>query len=196
MKTVLWVCLISHVALPQVVSGQEVLFDGLDLDLNALALRSKYPSSRHAFWPSDGGRIVSPRNNEEFEGALSDRSGRYLIRLSQEESFEDVYLLDIRFEEGGISEFHLSFEKPPDYLESEPQDWAASHYARHPDCHLVEAKLKDQFGEPSLESEWSEERLLHRPRSWSLPGQRVELDCYSLDGQGRALAAEVIFRRR
>ena len=194
MKTVLWVLLISQVALPQ-ASGQEVFFDGLDLDLDALALRSKYPSSRHAFWPSDGGRIVSPRNNEEFERALSDRSGRYLIRLSQDESFEDVYLLDIRFE-GEVTEFHLSFEKPADYLESQPQDWAASHYARHPDCPLIEAKLKGQFGEPSLEREWSEERLLHQPRSWSLPDQRIELDCYSLDGQGRPLAAEVVFRRK
>ncbi len=195
-RSVFWVCLISQVAFPQVISGQEVLFDGLDLNLDALALRSKYPSSRHAFWPSDGGRIMSPRNGEEFERALSDRSGRYLIRLSQDESFEDVYLLDIRFEEREIAEFHLSFEKPADYLKTEPKDWAASHYARHPDCHLIETKIKDRFGEPSLEREWSEERLLHQPRSWSLPDQRVELDCYSLDGQGKQLAGEVIFRRR
>ncbi len=196
MKSVFWVCLISHVAFPQAISGQEVFFDGLDLNLNALALRSKYPSSRHAFWPSDGGRIVSPRDTGEFERALANRSGRYLIRLSQEESFEDVYLLDIRLEEGEIGELYLSFDKPTNFLETEPKDWAASHYARHPDCHLIETKIKDQLGDPSLKAEWSEERLFHQPKSWSLPEQVIELGCYSLDGQGKLLAAEVIFRRR
>jgi len=196
MKLVFWVCLISHGAFTQVISGQELLFNGLDLNLDVLTLRSKYPSSRHAFWPSDGGRIVSSRDTGEFERALSDRSGRYLVRLSQEEAFEDVYLLDIRLEEGGIAEFRLSFEKPANYLKTEPKDWAASHYARHPDCHLIETKIKDQLGDPSLKAVWSEERLFHQPKSWSLPEQVIELGCYSLDGQGKLLAAEVIFRRR
>lgn len=173
---------------------QEENWKGLAHRTNVSGLRDLFPRSSHEFWESGSGRVAPASDkNVDFDFLLRSGSGRYIIRLSPEDSFDHVYYIETLIDRGHIFYLRLSFERPAELLAEIPPTWEADHRARHPPCHRPRLKLLSRFGQPSKKELIAVERIIERKETFTSRYGLIELMCYQLDGAENWLAAEVRF---
>jgi hypothetical protein len=106
-----------------------------------------------------------------------------------------VYFIEKR-SVGGKESIRMSFEKPPEQLSSKPKTWEDGHYMRHPQCTEILSQLTKVYGAPARAKTSWEEAIEWRPYRWSRDDQLLQLNCYTLNGRGKILAADVEISRK
>lgn len=151
-------------------SGAATMFEfaGLTLETDLNSLRQRYPLS-----------IFS-------EGS---------VWLSPADAHDDIYYIH-KSARQGERQLRISFEKPIAVLKQKPSSWSEEHYARFPKCEVVLERLTKAYGQPTRVHTWPEERLSHLVRTWDASTEELSLDCYSIDGKGVLLAAEILIKSK
>jgi hypothetical protein len=76
-------------------------------------LRSGYPRSRHEFWATPSGVIVTPDENlPRFRELLGRSTGHYVLRVSPDDLVEDVFYVQIEMNTGRVRQLVLRLEIP------------------------------------------------------------------------------------
>lgn len=138
---------------------------------------------------------LSPRTSMEdlksryplsyFDGTSPDGTS---VRVVPEEVHDHIYFIALNTQ---ISSLRLSFERPVQYIQNLPADWAAEQRARHPLCAPILGQLIKAYGAPDAERPWSEEALEHLTRYWFTEHEQLRLDCYQPGGTGDFLALDI-----
>ena len=189
--------IIVCLAYSQFTYADQQLYRGLYKSVDVLRLRSMFPQSGHEFVELLSGKIYQPNDqNGKFEISLRSKKGTYIVRLSQDEAFDDVYYIEIDVEKGQARRVRLSFEKPENLVEEPINSWEDSHHKRHPKCQTHKTKLTQLLGNATEETPWEEERIYHRPYQWRKADVQITLECYQPDGKGKMLAESVVFEKK
>jgi hypothetical protein len=176
------------------VHSQEMVWKGLGHPTDVAKLRAIFPNSVHEFSDLKTGRIFHPGDSEvDFDFLLKSGSGQYLIRLTADESFDHVYFIQAKIENGERRYLQLSFELPSEFLKQQPPTWEADHRARHPKCDSPRSELVKRYGRPEKATTRGVERLFERIETWQTNEGPIELTCYQLDGKGEWLGQDVKF---
>jgi hypothetical protein len=127
-----------------------------------------------------------------YPKSISDKKS---VWLSESESHDGVHYIEKQSFEGK-EWIKISFEKPADQLEKKPESWEDGHYMRHPQCDEILSKLTKAYGAPAKVNARWEEAIEWRPHRWNHEGERLELNCYTLNGEGKVLAADIVISRK
>lgn len=155
---------------PMSVSAFE--YAGFGFTTDPFALRDQFPESQHEFWQRGTGSIVSPDDPEgRFMQLLREGSGRYVVRLSPDDTRGEVTHVSFSLEKGKVLRMTLSFEREGEGMRPELVE------RRFPLCRSVAGSLVDRYGKPTKQVTRMEEGLEHRLQQWSSGAGTVTLDC-------------------
>jgi len=164
---------------------------GLETDWQAMA--AKYPHSSQEFWETSTGKIYLLESDgaPKFQQAVRSGSGRYRIRVSQDEARDGVYFIELQITGGKAQSLKLSFEKPEALVKN--QD--ANFDDRYPPCAPLLASFTTRFGKHQKSRSWSEEALEQTERTWSSSEEQASVVCGQYYGRKKVFALELTIAR-
>jgi hypothetical protein len=122
-------------------------YSGFGLQMDLSILREKYPKSSHEFWPHDGSPVFFASDNpRRFDDLVRVGTGRYLIRLTADESHNDLRYVQAEIGRGVIRRLMLSFENPSGSTNRQAK---SGFEERPPRCDGIKAGLIRMYGKPS-----------------------------------------------
>ena len=164
---------------------------GLETDWQAMA--AKYPHSSQEFWEMSTGKVYLLESDgaPKFQQAVRSGSGKYRIRVSQEEARDGVYFIELQITGGKAQSLRLSFEKPEDLVKNQN----ASFDDRYPPCAPLLASFTTRFGKYQKSRSWSEEALEQTERTWSSSEEQASVVCGQYYGRKKVFALELTIAR-
>jgi hypothetical protein len=128
-------------------------FAGFHLGIDLNALRVRYPTSRHEFWPR-----AQPAGD----------TGTFVLRVSPHDLAEDIFYVQAEVEQGRIQRLVLRFEIPHELRATR----------QGPSCDAIRKKLTDRYGWPTRSGPgWYEETVFHWPIVWEDAREAMVWDC-------------------
>jgi len=149
----------------------------------------QFPHSTHEFWESQRGTTyqLEVDGREKFQRVVATGSGKYLIRLSQDESRNDIYFIEFQIARGSTAALKLSFEKPAEFMKTK----ITSNAQRYPACEPVLSSFTMKYGNPTKTESNTEEALTTVIRTSTAAGEQLALSCGHYDGQKKTCAMDV-----
>src|SRR5262245_27225580 len=85
--------------------SQRVSYAGFSRETPWSKMIDRFPHSTHEFWESQRGTTYQLEldGREKFQRVIANGSGKYLIRLSQDESKNDVYFIEFQIAKGSTA---------------------------------------------------------------------------------------------
>jgi len=146
-------------------------FGELNVRMSFDEIRKKYPNSNY---------LTPPKSYSSS-----------LIWVSPEDVKNGVYFIEFSRKKA-VSQIRLSFERPDNQVETPGKSWEESHYLNHPLCQEILGELTEKYGKPIVQQKSVEEALEWQPYKWVRKSETLVLKCYSLNGKGQVLAADIV----
>lgn len=168
--------------------GHALAFDyaGVGPALDVDSLRTAFGESRHEFWQRGTARIFTPADDPVlFEDLLHSGSGRYVVRLSRDETRGQLTEIGVTLDQGVPRRWTLGFERAGEGTRPEQVE------RRHPGCRSVLDALVARFGEPQSFTSKMDEGLELRSRAWAAADGTMTLVCGRYDRRTAIFAMEL-----
>ncbi|MDN3578916.1 hypothetical protein QWZ03_19290 [Chitinimonas viridis] len=159
-------------------------YAGLNIDTTEHDLRKRYAKSNFQISSETKSYYVWVDKSEV-------NSGIYAIKIYRGQAYWSNGVKGVQPVLAEFKWLNLNLEKPYELLGVKPKTWEAEHYARHPNCMSVLMDLSKKYGSPSVGDKSSEESLEVQGYKWTSGDEDMVLNCYTLRGKGRSLAAEI-----
>ena len=131
-------------------------------------------------------------NPRRFNDLIRVGTGRYLIRLTADESHNDLYYVQAEIDRGNLRRLRLSFEKPLELLHRSIE----SGEERHPHCKGIKAGLIRLYGKLSSTGSGWEERLQSISSSWVKSPEVLTLNCGRYYKRKKLFAMDITLDRK
>jgi hypothetical protein len=171
-------------------------FAGFNRNMDIAVLIDRYPRSSREFTPGTEapGRGAEDNPREWARELLrAQRTGRYALRLTPEESPDHVYYVQADMREGSLERLWLLLERP--LVRADRRHPTRSNEARYPVCNDVLKPLTMRYGKPdALAPRW-EEALESFDYVWTQAPEAMKLECGRYDGRKTEFAIGVTFEQ-
>ena len=164
-------------------------YAGFSLETLWSDMIDKFPHSSHEFWEARQGASYDLRldGREKFQRTMANNSGKYLIRLSEDESKNGIYFIEFQIAAGRAEAVKLSFEEPVEFIKTR----ITSGAQRYPACAPILNSLTAQYGKPQAPQSNTEEALTATVRKWMHGAEQLALTCGHYYGEKKIFAMEI-----
>lgn len=172
--------------------AEPLAFGGFDRSMDIAIWIERYPKSTREFTP--GADAQEPQENPgqwTAEFLRTHRSGRYALRLSDEEVPDHVYYVQADLRDGTTDRLWLLLEKP--LITADRRHPTRSNEARYPACRDVLNPLTAKYGKPEALHPRREEALQSFDYVWTQAPETMKLECGRYDGRKTVFAIGVTF---
>jgi hypothetical protein len=174
--------------------AEPLTFAGFHRETDLAALADRYPRASHELTAdADVRKLTSQDDPKEWmrDFFRNRGSGTYVVRLTPDESHDNLYYVQAWIRQGTTERLWLLLEKPLDTVRGRRS--IGSNEARHPACYDVLKPLTAKYGQPdALAPRW-EEALEFFDYVWARLPDSMTLECGRYQGRKAVFAIQVTF---